>query len=323
MAARKLTSPLPRVPELSIVIPLFNEAEVIPDLLQSLTRLARQLPAATELILVDDGSSDMTLETLKNARQPWQCHIISLSRNFGHQAALFVGLRAAKGRIIVTMDGDLQHPPELILDMLKLHHQGYDIVLTERTDTDRVPWLKRVASQSFYTLINLMSETRITINGSDFRSMNRTALDALLSLPEGRKFLRGMVGWIGFKTIILPFQAPARMVGESKYTWHKMWSLAFSGVTAFTAVPLQLASFFSVGLFIAALVYAVYVLYVKLVVGDVVSGWASVTFVLLVVGGFLSLFIGLVGVYLAAIYEEIKARPVALIREEIAKDKKI
>ena len=307
---------------LSLVIPVFNEELVVSKMASALEKLAKKLPKKTEVIWVDDGSQDRTVAEIKRVSLPFSQKIISLSRNFGHQASLCIGLEQAKGKFVITLDGDLQHPPNLIPEMLKLHAQGYDIVLTKRIDSFDISLTKKLFSHFFYKLINMMSETEITENGSDFRSLNRNALDALLSLPEHRKFLRGMVTWLGFRTIILPFQANERALGKSKYTWIKMWRLALNGITSFSAFPLQLASVFSLVLFTFAFLYALYVLYVKLIIGDVVSGWASVTFVLLLVGGFLSLFIGLVGVYLAAIYEEIKARPIAVIRDTFTKKAK-
>ncbi len=291
---------------ITIVIPLYNEEKAIPSLIAALSGLSASLQKL-DVIFVDDGSTDGTAEKLANA--PFPTTILSLSRNFGHQAALLAGLEAAKGEIIITMDGDLQHPLSMIPKMLEAHSNGADIVLTQRIDEDSVGFLKKETSSLFYKVANSLSSQKILKNGSDFRSLNRKALDALLQMPEKRKFLRGMVQWVGFTQIILPFQTEQRQAGESKYTWFKMLQLALFGITSFSTVPLYLSAFFGFGLFAAAFLYALYVIYIKLFSAYAVEGWASVLFVQLLVGGFLSLFLGLIGLYIAAIYDEVKNRP--------------
>lgn len=302
--------------ELSIVIPLFNEEANIEHLFLSLNSMRAVLPAQTEVILIDDGSSDKTLLELDARVLNYQKVILSLSRNFGHQAAILAGLEASKGDYVVTMDGDLQHPLEMVPKMLAQHKAGMDIILTQRLDEEVVPPFKRVTARAFYMLINALSDTKIAFNVSDFRSMSRRALRELLALPERRKFLRGMVPWIGFSSVVLPYAVRPREHGTSKYSLAKMIRLALSGITSFTTFPLYLAGFFSLLLFISAGCYALYVLYIRYIVGNAVSGWASVLFVLLLIGGFISLFLGLVGVYIAAIYDEVKRRPSYIVRSE-------
>lgn len=290
----------------TIVIPLYNEEKTVPLLLQALSKLVELLPNL-EIIFVNDGSTDATVEKLSMAS--FAATVISLSRNFGHQAALLAGLETAKGEIVITMDGDLQHPPDLILKMLEAHKQGVDIVLTQRIDEGTVGLAKKESSSLFYTLLNAISSQKIVVSSSDFRSLNRKALNALLMMPEKRKFLRGMVQWVGFTQIILPFQAEKRKEGKSKYTWSKMMQLALFGITSFSTAPLYFSAFFGFGLFIAAFLYALYVVYVRLFSTAAVEGWASVLFVQLLVGGFISVFLGLIGLYIAAIYDEVKQRP--------------
>lgn len=306
-------------PHLSIVIPLFNEAEGIPHLYKALNALKPKLPKLVEIILVDDGSKDATLDLLQKTRLAFSKHIISLSRNFGHQAALFAGLEAAKGDIVVTMDSDLQHPPNLIPKMLEQHQLGYDIVLTKRIDTKEVSWHKKTFSFFFYQIINWLSDTHVPLSSSDFRSMSRRALNSLLILPEKRKFLRGMVAWIGYSSVVLPFTVNARVTGTSKYSVAKMVSLALHGLTSFTVFPLYLSGFFSVGIFILAIIYSIYIIYERLFSGTVVSGWASVLLVLLFLGASITLFLGLIGAYLAAMYEELKNRPFYITKDTYEK----
>ena len=183
--------------KLSIVIPLFNEEKSIPLLFKSLNKVQNELPKSTEIILVDDGSTDSTLKLIETNQDNLQIKTISFSRNFGHQAALLAGLHESTGDFVVTIDGDSQHPFELIPEMLSKHHLGYDVVLTERIDVNRFT-PKSLLSHFFYHILNKLSGTKIPFNSSDFRSMSREALNALLLLQEKRKFLRGMVSWIGF-----------------------------------------------------------------------------------------------------------------------------
>lgn len=308
--------------KLSLVFPLFNEEKTIPYLIENLKKYEKKFPPKTEVIFVDDGSSDKTLEKLNNSKLPFSIKVISLSRNFGHQSALLAGLKESSGEHTVTLDADLQHPLKLIPEMLELHKKGYDIVLTKRTDQDNINFTKKLSSKLFYKFINALSDTRILESGSDFRSINRKALEALLSMPEQRKFLRGMIQWAGFKTIIIPFQAEKRVSGESKYSFVKMLSLALHGVTSFSTKPLYLSGIFSIVLFALAFIYAIYVLYVRFWGTGVVDGWASVLLAVLFIGGFLSLFLGLMGVYVAAIYDETKNRPEYFISSKTSKPKK-
>lgn len=308
-----------KINSLSVVIPLYNEEKVVKKLIKELNSYKNKFPNKTDVIFVDDGSRDKTVEIIKKSSFKFKKTIIQFSRNFGHQAALLAGLSEAKGDVIVTMDADLQHPIKLIPEMLKLHKNGYDVVLTKRVIDGVNNRFKKITANIFYYLINLLSSTKIEANSSDFRSINKSALKALLSMPENRKFLRGMVQWIGFKSIIIPFEVEKRAAGESKYSIFKMFNLASHGLTSFSTKPLYISGFFSIILFLLALAYMIYVLYIKFFGSGIVSGWASVIFVLLIVGGFLSLFMGLLGVYLAAIYEEIKSRPNYVIRRVIRK----
>lgn len=301
---------------LSIVIPVYNEERALPLLAKGLQRLSG-LDLEIELVIVNDGSQDTSSEALMNCAWPFTTTIIEFSRNYGHQAAILAGLREAKGDWVVSMDADLQHPITLIPQMIQLGHQGYDLVLTSRIEHHSTPLLKKFMSFLFYKLINGWGDVRVTENSSDFRLLSRKAINALLALPEKRIFLRGLVEWIGFKTVVLPYQANERSAGETKYSLRKMLKLSFHGMTSFTTTPLYLSGITSLFLFSFAFVYAFYVLYMRLFQGTVVSGWASVLLVNLVIGGFLSLFLGLIGAYIAAIYEEIKSRPQFIINKKV------
>ncbi len=301
-------------PELSLVIPVYNEAAVIPELCRALNAKKELLPAETEVIFVDDGSSDASVQLLKETQLKFSKKIIVLSRNFGHQAALLAGMEAATGEYTVTLDADLQHPLELIPQMLAEHAKGSDVVLTERIDASDTSVIKKTTSTLFYQLMNQISDRKIQENSSDFRSLNRAALDAFLTLKEKRRFLRGMIHWIGFRTITLPFTAAPRVAGTSKYSWLKMSTLALDGITSFSTLPLYISSLFGLALFVLAALYALYVIFIRLFFNVAIQGWASLLFVQLVTGGFICLFLGVLGVYVAAIYDEVKNRPHYIIK---------
>lgn len=299
--------------KLSIVIPLYNENKNIATLFAALNKLKKELPR-TEVILVDDGSSDETVSLCRKKKLKFPKKILSLSKNFGHQSALLAGLHEASGKVVITMDGDLQHPPKLITKMLELEKQGYDIVLTQKIDKQVTSGFKRFSASAFYQLINIFSDTTIVAGASDFRLLNRRALDALLVLPEKRKFLRGLVNWIGFEKVIIPFEVQKRAYGKSKYSIQKMLRLAISGITSFSTLPLYLAGATGLTMSVLSLLYAVYVIYIY-VLGKTVSGWTSMLLVSLIIGSFIFIFLGVIGIYLAAIYDELKSRPDYIIKE--------
>jgi glycosyltransferase involved in cell wall biosynthesis len=299
---------------LSIIIPLYNEEKGVAALMKALFSLKAKLPKKTELICVDDGSSDQTYQQLQKSQAPWPLKVIGFSRNFGHQSALLAGLQASKGTWVATMDADLQHPPQLLPTLLKLGKSGYDVVLTERRDTEKISFLKRLTSQGFYSLLNTISPVTIQPGGSDFRLLHRRVVDSLLALPEHRLFLRGMVTWLGFSVKVVPFTVRPRAHGTSHYTWRKMLRLAVDGIVSFSTLPLYLSAVLGALFTLAAVVYGVYVI-LTFLAGHAVPGWSSVILVVLGLGGVLSFLLSLIGLYLAAIYDEVKGRPPYVIRQ--------
>jgi dolichol-phosphate mannosyltransferase len=262
------------------------------------------------MVYVDDGSSDRTLEELNSiAAGDARVHVYSLSRNFGHQTALSAGLDVARGDGILMMDSDLQHPPELIPEMVARWQQGFDVVSAVRQGNDGDSLAKRLSSRAFYSFINQLSDVPIVPGAADFCLLSRHAHQALCAMPERHRFLRGMVSWIGFRRTFVPFHAPARAAGHSKYTPRKQFRLALDAVFSFTAVPMKLA--FRSGLVVAGLglAFLVYILARFLFLGDLVPGWASLICTLLLLGGVQTVFIGLLGEYLARVFEETKGRP--------------
>lgn len=299
----------------SLVIPLYNEELGVDSLCKRLAKIVNSIDKTAEVIFVNDGSSDKTLANLRRQSLPCQTTLISFSRNFGHQSAILAGLRIARGEITITLDGDLQHPPELIPSLLELHSQGFDIVFTKRDEQPSFS-LKQVSSKLFYQLINLLSATPIPLNSSDFRSMNRISLNALLEMPEKNIFLRGMVSWLGFRSATISYVPEKRQFGESKYSLSKMFNLGSKALLSFSVKPLYIAAVVSLIFFILAALYAVYVIVIRFVYQEEVAGWASTLFVILVVSGFFSAYLTLLSLYISAIYFEVKRRPDYIISDE-------
>ena len=307
--------------KLSLVIPLFNEAGLVDSLFQALDNSCQQLKKKhgwkdqdLEIIIVDDGSTDETWKLLTKWQSQFPAHLLRFSRNFGHQSALLAGLAHAQGELVVTLDGDLQHPLALISDMVSQAQAGAEIVLTQRITQNYS--VKNITAQLFYRVYSLISRQPFQPGVADFRLLNRKAVDTLLSLPEKRIFLRGMVQWLGFRTVILPYVQADRVQGTTKYSLSKMPRLALTGITSFSTEPLYWSFFFSLILFFLAMIYALYVIAIKLIDQSAVSGWASELFVQLILGGTTSLFLGVLGAYVAAIYDEVKQRPPYIISEE-------
>jgi dolichol-phosphate mannosyltransferase len=299
---------------LSIIIPVYNEAESIPALCKEISAYVKK---DFEVIFVDDGSTDKTLDVIKtftSTGNQYKC--ISLSRNFGHQNALMAGMEHAAGDEIVIMDGDLQHPPSLINEMLAKLQQGYDLVLTKRNKTENIGWLKKVTGSAFYSFINLISDTKIEPNAADFKAFNRKVLNSLLQFKERELFLRGIFSWIGFKTTTISFEAPARQFGKTKYSLAKMMRLALKGTTSFSFKPLRLALLIGSIISLIAFGFAIFALiaYFK---GNTVPGWTSLIIAVMFLGGTQLLAIGLLGEYIASLFTETKRRPLYLVNEKI------
>jgi glycosyltransferase involved in cell wall biosynthesis len=304
---------------LCIVTPCYNEERSIEAFFADLQRALAQLDGIVSRILfVDDGSSDGTLEKLRGfTRVDARVEVISLSRNFGHQAALSAGLDAATGEAVLMLDSDLQHPPSLIPAMVARWREGFDVVSAIRRTTTDASWTKRATARVFYWLINLLSDTEVVPGAADFVLLSSAAATALKSMPERHRFLRGMVSWIGFRRAFVPFDAAARSGGDTKYTWTRMIRFALDAVFSFSTVPIRLASRVGFALALLGVVYLGFILERWWHRGDLVQGWGSLISVVLIVGGAQLVFIGLIGEYLARTYEESKRRPLYVVRERI------
>ena len=302
-------------------MPVYNEEEALLAFHRQLTDAIQPLPYRFLIYYVNDGSSDQTGELLQQlACEDERVNAIELSRNFGHQAALTAGLDAAQGDYVVSLDGDGQHPPALIGEMLALAESGYDLVLTQRSDAEGGSAFKRSTAALFYRLINRIGDTQILPGGADFRLMSRTVVDAMKGMREYHRFLRGMVSWMGFRTIILPYDPPARLAGKSKYTLRKMLKLASNAIFSFSLVPLYIGVSLGILLLVLALAEMIYVLSFW-VTGNqqaLEPGWSSLMFVLLVVGGILMILLGFIGIYVGFIFQEVKRRPIYIVRSAVS-----
>jgi len=308
---------MPEKTKVSIVIPVFNETGVIEQTHLKILAAINALPYDFAIYYVDDGSSDGTdliLETI--AAQDDRFHPLILSRNFGHQAALTAGLDHADGDVIISMDGDGQHPPEMLGEMIHLVEQGYDIVQAQRIEEAGPTSFKKITSGAFYALLNRISGTHVQPGAADFRALSRQALDALKSMPEYHRFLRGMIAWMGYKSVILPYHEPRRVAGKSKYSLGKMLRLASDAVFSFSLMPLYIG--LSVGgiFLILAMVQIIYVLLLWFTgqYSRIVPGWSSLMAVMLIASGIIMILLGFIGVYVGYIFQQVKGRPVYLLK---------
>jgi polyisoprenyl-phosphate glycosyltransferase len=298
---------------LSVVIPVYNECAVLPALFTALRRSLAPLQSY-EVIFVDDGSSDGSADLLRQAAvADSHLKVLFFSRNFGHQAAITAGIDFASGDAAAVMDADLQDPPDLLLQMLDLLNQGYDVVSAQRLTREGDSFLKRQSAKCFYWLVRKMVDCRIQDEVGDFRMFSRRAIAALRELREQHRFMRGMVAWLGLKEVILPYHRSARAAGETKYSVLKMLRFAWTAITSFSALPLRLSVF--LGFFVAAcgFAYAAYSVFAAKILRETVPGWTSIVCLNIVFSGATLIAIGLVGEYVAHIYEESKGRPLYIV----------
>lgn len=302
--------------KISVVVPVYNESPGLEEFMKSLKSTMDSLKMHWDVLFVDDGSEDdswQIIQRLTNLHPV--ARGIQLSRNFGHQIALSAGLEHADGDAVITMDADLQHPPQLIPALVAKWQEGWEVVNTIRSDSRATGWFKRRTSTLFYRFINKISDVPITAGAADFRLLDRKAITALLSMPERNRFLRGMVSWIGFRQTFVCYEPGTRSAGESKYTLKKMLHLGIDGLTSFSLGPLRLALLLGAVSIVLALFYAIYVLWVKIATHTAEPGWTSIIGVVLFFGGVQLVSLGIFGEYLGQIFGETKHRPLYIIRQ--------
>lgn len=305
--------------KLSIVVPCYNEEKSLPHFFKALKPILNQLDHDFELIFVNDGSSDQTLEILKSHKDEIRTTVlVDLSRNFGKESAMLAGLKTSTGDLVVIMDADLQDPPSLIPEMIRIIIDNkFDSVATHRVTRKGEPLIRSYFARQFYKIINKISDVEIVDGARDYRMMSRTMVDAILSLSEYHRFSKGIFVWVGFKTHYLAYENIERIAGESKWSFIKLLKYAIEGLVAFTTLPLRMSMYFGFMTSIVAFLYMIFVFVKALLYGDPVAGWPTMMVVILFLGGIQLMGIGVLGEYLSKTYMEVKRRPHYIIKETI------
>ena len=301
---------------LSCVVPCRNEARNLDLLLPVLCETLPRLCDAWEIVLVDDGSTDATPKVMRDWAELPGFRVVELSRNFGKEAALTAGLEAARGDVVVMMDADLQHPPALVATMLAHWRAGADVVYAVRTSRDDEPFLKRAGTSLFYRLLNRFQRVQVPPGAGDFRLLDRKAVDALLALPERNRFMKGLYAWIGFDAVAVPYQPNPRAHGRSHFSASRLLRLSIDGLTAFTNWPLRIVGAVGTVFALIGFAYGGFVTLDYFLNGNQVSGWTTIVVTLLFFFGVQMIFLGIIGEYLARIFEEVKGRPLFLVKRE-------
>lgn len=320
-AANQMTKSAPRPPQLSIVIPIYNEEALLPELLSRITAVSTELnkqhgipESGIEVLFVNDGSSDESFELLKKYCQNHPGYIlINLSRNHGHQLAITAGIDHARGDAVAIIDGDLQDPPEFILDLYRKYREGYDVVYAVRNTRKGETWFKLATANLFYKVLRQLTRVDIPANTGDFRIISRRVANSLCSLRERHRFIRGLVSWVGFRQTGISYDRQRRLAGDTKYPVSKMVKFAIDGITGFSSVPLRFISYLGLVAAISGFISAAYVLYLRLFTDRTVQGWTSLTTIVLLLGGVQLIALGVIGEYLGRLHDESKRRPLYII----------
>jgi dolichol-phosphate mannosyltransferase len=305
-------------PTLSLVVPIYNEEEVIPELHRRLQEFLAKLALPAEVLFVNDGSRDRSMELLRElaAGEP-RYRIVSFARNFGHQTAITAGVDHARGQAVVVMDADLQDPPEVVLEMVEKWREGFDVVYGRRRKRAGETWFKLVTARVFYRIFHAMIPIDVPLDTGDFRLMSRRVVVALRELRETHRFVRGMVAWVGFKQTELLYDRPGRFAGETKYPLRKMVRFALDGITSFSILPLRFATYLGMVMILGSIGVIVYAVVSKYVLHHVVEGWTALMIVVAMFASVQLLMIGILGEYVGRIYEEVKRRPLYVVGETV------
>ena len=317
-------TPPTSAPTLSIVVPVYNERDNIAALLERMRPVLSTIAEVYEVVFVDDGSTDDTAGRVTDAaRTDARVRLLRLSRNFGHQAALVAGLAHARGEAVVTMDGDLQHPPELLPEIVRRWREGFEVVQTIRREPADASLVKRSGSRLFYRTLSALSHLDVTPGAADFRLMTREAVEAFLACGERRRCNRGLVQWIGFAYTEVPYDAEPRFAGRSKYSYRAMVRLAGDAIFSFSSWPLRLAGFAGALVSVAAGLYLLFVLWARLFTNYTQPGWSSTLAAVLILGGVNLVVLWILGEYVGRMYEEVKQRPLYVVRRTPPTDKSV
>lgn len=301
---------------LSVVVPAYNEEDVLPIFHNRLIAALADVEGGWEVVYVNDGSKDGTLRVLKDLQDGNSAvGIAALSRNFGKEAAMSAGLKLARGEAVILIDSDLQDPPELIPRMLAAWRQGADVVNMRRRSRQGETWFKKASAHGFYRFINWLSEVPIPEDVGDFRLLSRRAVEALNQLPERNRFMKGLFAWIGYKQVTIDYDRHARVAGETKWPYFKLFNFAIEGITGFSVIPLRLASYAGFLTAFVAFIYALVMLVKTLTIGESVKGFPTLILAILILGGLQLMAMGIIGEYLGRLFMESKRRPLYLLDE--------
>lgn len=303
--------------KISIVVPMYNEQEVAKEFYnRTISVLTKLIEYDYEIIVVNDGSRDKTLEILLNiVREDEHVKVINFSRNFGHQAAITAGIENATGDAIITIDADLQDPPEIIVDMIREYEKGYDIVYAKRKSRKKDTFFKRETAKLYYKILNKLSDIKIPENVGDFRLISKRVQEVFIKLPEKDRYVRGMFAWMGFNQTMVEFDRASRYAGKTKYPLSKMIKLALSGIVGFSTKPLRIIFKLGLATTFISFILMIYAIVMK-ILGSVENGWSSIMVAITFIGGIQLLSLGIVAEYIAKIYGEVKERPVYIIMDK-------
>jgi glycosyltransferase involved in cell wall biosynthesis len=297
-------------PLLTIVAPAYNEQEVLPEFHRRLSVVLDQIGEVAEILYVNDGSTDATLSVMRQLlADDRRVSLIDLSRNFGKEIAMTAGLDYARGEAVIVIDTDLQDPPELIPEMLRLWKAGHDVVYAQRESRDGESWLKKATAHCFYRLIDRVAHVRVPRDTGDYRLLSQRVVQALRQVKEQHRFMKGIFAWVGFSQIALSYRRDARYAGVTKWNYWKLWNFALEGITSFTTAPLRFATYLGLGTAALAFSYAGFIFWKALVYGDRVRGYPSLMIVMLFLGGVQLMTLGVIGEYVGRMFNETKGRP--------------
>lgn len=297
---------------LSVIVPAYNEEEVLPEFHRRLTSVLKNVEGQCEILYINDGSSDNTLKVINDFQDP-RVAIIDLSRNFGKEIAMTAGLDHARGQAVIVIDADLQDPPELIPKFVEKWQEGYDVVYAKRTSRDGETFLKKATAKLFYRLIQGVSRVKIPANTGDYRLLSRRAVEALKQLRETHRFMKGLFAWIGYPQVAVEYRRDPRFAGSTKWNYWQLWNFALEGITSFTINPLKIATYLGLITSAGSFAYALFIIYKTLVFGEPVQGYPSLMVVILFLGGVQLMSLGVIGEYLGRMFNETKHRPLYLI----------
>ncbi|MGL4734115.1 MAG: glycosyltransferase family 2 protein [Enterovibrio sp.] len=311
----------PATPTISIICPCFNEQEVVKHFTQKISAILHATGFSFELIFINDGSTDNTLERLYElAAQNSYIRVLNLSRNFGKEAALTAGLDHAHGEVVIPIDADLQDPPELITQFIEKWQQGYDVVLAKRVDRSQDSWAKKLSANLFYKFHNLIANVPLPDNVGDFRLMTQRVVESIRKLPENQRFMKGLFSWVGFKTAVIEYQRPARAAGRTSFNGWKLWNFALEGITSFSTAPLRIWLYLGLIISAIAFIYGSFIVFKTLIFGISLPGYASMITLILFFGGIQLIGLGVMGEYIGRLYIESKRRPIYLIENDTKND---